>query len=102
MPVVPLQNPGDMTSERRSNLVGHYKMQDLYWRREEITDPDDLADIDRQMIDFLLELSDDDFAELELRPMEIVRLKRHRQITKRVRARLRIFCSGVTYSTIGT
>ena len=107
----PLQNPEDMTPERRKNCLACYKAQDLYCRRRKTTDIKDLANIDRQLVDFLLEL--DNLVEVDgdevrildqvgLTYWELAQLRYRRKITEAVRDKLRIFASLFTYNTNGT
>ena len=100
----PLQKPSEMPPERRRYCRACYEIQDLYWQREETQDPKELAEIDRQLVEFLLKLaqSDELFSQLGLTAMEVRRLKKHRRITETVRDKLRIYASGFTYRVNGS
>ena len=106
-----LQKPEDMTPECLNNCRACYEIQDLYWERKKITDPEKLAEIDRQFIDFLLKF--DGLIEfdgqkvgildhLKFNEWELAKLRHRREITDDMRDRLRIFCDSFTRDTVGT
>lgn len=105
VPILPLQNPSEMSPERLSNCRACYDIRDLYWRQAETDDPTVIAEVDRQLIDILLRMaeeSDEEFRQLGLSKMEVQRLMKHREITDGVRRKLRIYAADITYATVGT
>lgn len=110
-PFTPLQKPSEMSSELRKNCVACYEVQNLCSSRGEITDSKDLAEIDRQLIDYLLEIDGKPIEidgekvtlldHVELTEWEISGLRYRRILTERMRDKLRIFASRFTYSTNG-
>jgi len=107
----PLQKPEAMSPERLSNCRACYEVQDLYWERERTQDPERLAEIDRQLVDYLLKLDEpieykgetirilDD---LGLNDIELGTLRHRKKISDEVRAKLRIFCQDFIRGTVGT
>ena len=93
-----------MTPERLSNGLACRDIRDLYWDQQETDDPKSIADIDRQLIDFLLKLAESDevFKQLGLKKMEVRRLKKHRKITDEVRRKLRDFAADFARNNFGT
>lgn len=93
MTFIPLENPEDMTPERRENMRICRGIRDMYWQREKAEYPEDIVDIDRKFIKFLLQVSESDIlvSKIGLTRLEIDRAKKLGQITESARCKLRIY-----------
>ena len=100
----PLQKPEDMTLECLGNGLTYRDIRNLYWAQQETDDPKLIADINRQFIDFLLKLAEDDemFQQLRFDEEEVNGLKTRREITNEMRLKLRIYAEGIARETFGT
>jgi hypothetical protein len=104
MPLPPVQKPEEMSPETRSNCRACYDIQDLYWEYEKTDDPKRRAEIDRDLVDYLLKLSESEvvFNEVQFTELETMRLKKCRSLTDTMRRKLRIFCADLTREINGT